>query len=602
MRIIDRINEHIAAGEPFFSFEYFPPKTDAGLNNLYGRMDRMIDLGPTFVDVTWGAGGSTSDQTLAISATAQEFFGIDVLMHLTCTNMTVDRLDAALDAAYAAGIRNILALRGDAPQGAAAWERVEGGFSYAYQLVEHIRARFGDSMCVGVAGYPEGHLEAADRESCTDYLKHKVDCGADFVITQLLFDVDEYLAFLGRCERRGIDCPVIPGMLPIQNYSRFKKMATFTKVSVPDSVAAALEPIKQDDAQVREYGVDLCVEMSRRLLEYGAPGLHFYTLNLEWSVARIVDALGLRADDVAERSLPWRSTDDPSRGGEDVRPIFWSNRPESYLARTANWDDFPNGRWGDRRSPSYGTLNEYYLMRRGIRLAARDAVEQVYGEPEWVEDVFQVFARFCAGEIDSLPWVDGGLQGETQLISHELVALNANGYLTINSQPQVNGVASSHPELGWGGAGGVCYQKAYIEMFLSPERLQRFLAIVAEFPSLTYQAVNVAGDAQFNVPPNSVNAVTWGIFPGKEIIQPTVVEFQSFMIWKEEAFAIWKQQWGDFYETGSRARAVLDEIHDSYYLLNIVENDFIRGDLFAAFRRLDALEHDTATAVADSSA
>ncbi|SUZ66326.1 uncharacterized protein METZ01_LOCUS19180, partial [marine metagenome] len=200
MHIIDKINQRIREKKPFYSFEYFPPATEAGLHNLYARIEQMVALEPIFVDITWGAGGSTNEKTLGIAENLQKFFGLDVMMHLTCTNMPIEQLDEVLEKARAAGIRNILALRGDPARDSSVWERVEGGFTYAYELVSHIRARFGDEFCIAVAGYPEGHLEAEDKDTCTGYLKHKVDCGADFVITQLFFDINEYAGFLERCD------------------------------------------------------------------------------------------------------------------------------------------------------------------------------------------------------------------------------------------------------------------------------------------------------------------------------------------------------------------------------------------------------------------
>jgi len=589
--IIDKIKQRIEEKKTFYSFEYFPPQTEAGLHNLYARIERMAMLEPVFVDITWGAGGSTSDKTLGISENLQKFFGLDVLMHLTCTNMPVAKIDEALEQARTAGIRNILALRGDPPRDSGEWQRIEGGFSYAYELVSHIRERYGDEFCIGVAGYPEGHLEAKDKDACTDYLKHKVGCGADFVITQLFFDLNEYEDFLERCAARGIDCPIIPGLFPIQTFDRFRKFVQFTGVNVPQQIWDHLEPIHQDDAEVRRYGVELCVQMCERLLDLGVPGFHFYTLNLQSPVMRILEGLDLANGRGADRKLPWRPSTFPTRLEEDVRPIFWSNRPKSYLARTMDWDEFPNGRWGDRRSPSFGTLNDYYLLRRGIGLQEQDQkLREAYGEPESPADVFEVFARFCAGDIDVFPWVDGEIQAETRRISAELVALNHAGYLTINSQPQVPGAPSDDPEVGWGGPGGTVYQKAYLELFLSGDKLEAFLAKVGDFPTLTYQAVNAAGEERTNLRPGAVTAVTWGAFPGKEIIQPTVVDFETFLIWKDEAFEIWRQEWGSLYPEDSVSRKVVEEIHDSYWLLNLVENDYTGGDVFAIFRELGVLE------------
>jgi len=591
MLIIDKIKKRIEQQKPVYSFEYFPPQTESGLHNLYSRIERMAVFQPAFVDITWGAGGSTSERTLGISENLQKFFGLDVLMHLTCTELPISEIDKALDAAHAAGIRNILALRGDPPRGGGEWVRVEGGFNYAHELVSHIRERFGEEFCIAVAGYPEGHIEAGSKDVCTEHLKYKIDCGADFVITQLFFDVDEYDGFLERCAKIGIDCPILPGLMPIQGFDRFRKFVKFTGVSVPGRIWGHLEPIQKDDAEVRRYGVDLCIGICEKLAAMGAPGYHFYTLNLQSSVTRVLEGLELAAGLSGERELPWRPSTFPTRREEDVRPIFWSNRPKSYLARTMDWDEFPNGRWGDRRSPSWGTLHDYHLLRRRTGMDGQDEVlRETYGYPQTQEDVFEVFAKFCAGKIDVFPWVDGDLQDETRRISDDLVRLNHAGWLTINSQPQVHGVPSDDSEVGWGGPGGLVYQKAYLELFVSEDKLQAFLDKVDDHPTLTYQAVSHTGETRSNLRPDAVSAVTWGVFPGKEIIQPTVVDAKTFLVWKDEAFGIWRHAWASLYLEDSPSRRVLNEMHDAYWLMHIIENEYHHGDIFAIFRDLGVLD------------
>ena len=590
MKIIKKLERRIEQNEQSLSFEYFPPKTDSGVANLYRRVERMAELEPTFVDITWGAGGSRNDKTLEIAENLNKFFGLDVLMHLTCAGMPVAELDEVLDRARDAGIRNILALRGDPPTARSRSEQVDDGFSYAHELVTHIRKRFGDQFCVGVAGYPEGHVEAKDADTSATHLKHKVDCGADFVITQLFYDLNEYAAFLERCRRFEISCPVIPGVLPIQSYDRFLRIVQLTGVKIPESIWKRLRPIKQDDARVREYGVELSTEMCRGLVELGVPGFHFYTLNIQSSTTRILERLGRVSPGSRERALPWRSSSEPTREREEVRPIFWSNRPKSYVARTVDWDDYPNGRWGDRHSPAFGELHDCYLLRRDIGLGHdAETCRAAYGTPVREEDIFDVFASFCAGEIDVFPWVDGSLQAETGRISTELVALNRAGYLSINSQPQVSGAPSDDPEVGWGGPGGVVYQKAYLELFLSEDKLDAFLSLVDAFASMTYQAVNREGELRSNLPHDSVTAVTWGVFPGREIVQPTVVDSESFLAWKDEAFDIWNEEWGALYPESSASRRLIETMRDSYWLLNLVENDFTDGDIFGIFRKLGVL-------------
>jgi methylenetetrahydrofolate reductase (NADPH) len=211
-----------------------------------------------------------------------------------------------------------------------------------------------------------------------------------------------------------------------------------------------------------------------------------------------------------------------------VRPIFWKNRNKSYVARTQDWDEFPNGRWGDSRSPAYGELDLYGI---GLSCTTEQAREW-WGSPNTVEDVHNLFANYILGEIKYLPWSDTPISTEIDSIQTKLSQLNRRGFLTINSQPAVNGEKSSHPIHGWGPRNGYVYQKAYLECFCPGDALDDLLAAVEKDPNITFHAVNKQGDLRTNTFSDGPNAVTWGIFPGKEIIQPTIVETVSFLAWK----------------------------------------------------------------------
>eukprot|EP00474_Spongospora_subterranea_P007846 CRZ08304.1 hypothetical protein [Spongospora subterranea] len=587
MKIIDKIN---STKGPFYSFEYFPPKTDEGVENLYRRLERMALLEPSFVDVTWGAGGTTAQLTLEISANAQKYIGLETMMHLTCTNMPATQIHEALLQAKEAGIKNILALRGDPPIGAESWEKCESGFGQAADLVEYIRREFGDYFGVCVAGYPEGHSECADVESDMAYLKAKVDAGADFIITQLFYDVDMFLEFVAKARDIGITCPIIPGVMPIQNYSAFKRMTTFCKTKVPKDIFDRLEPIKEDDAKVKDYGVELGVSMCQKMLKAGIPGIHFYTLNLETSVKRIMQGLGFliseaRAEEgEGYKRLPWQTSEVQRRATEAVRPIFWANRPHSYMQRTLTWDEFPNGRWGDSRSPAFGDLADYHIFSAMSVSRIKDR-QKLWGEaPQTLKDIYSVFEALVDGQVSYLPWCQGPLQSETKQIWQLLKSLNRNGFLTINSQPSVNGASSSDKSFGWGASNGYVYQKAYLEFFTSEANLQRIISVIGNFPMMTFYAINAEGRSYSNVNADSegqvhVNAVTWGVFPNSEIIQPTVVDSTSFKVWKDEAFGLWISQWGNIYPKNSPSRNLIQDIHDKFFLVNIVDNDYVNSDL-----------------------
>ena len=581
MRILDKIKDYKRQGKPFFSFEYFPPKTESGLQNLYSRLDRMAGLEPCFIDITWGAGGSTSETTLTLSKDAQTYFGLNVMMHITCANLSENRLRSALDEARDSGIRNIMALRGDPPRDGA--EAEPSFLSSSIDLIRWIKSNYGDTFGIAVGGYPEGHPEAKSKEDCVAYLKKKVDAGADFIVTQLFFDIDEYKEFLASCAKHGITCPIIPGILPIISFDRFQKFTEFTGIKVPHHIHASLEPIKADDEKVRAYGVDLCTQMCRKLFELGAPGLHFYTLNLESSVTDILQELELLDDCRTRRPMPWRASTVDSRKSEDVRPIFWSNRPKSYLARTMSWDDFPNGRWGDSFSPTFGSLNDYYIFRRGHDPAVRRNRIKLCGNPTTESDVASVFAQFCQGKINWLPWCEMPVQIETDRIVSQLVTLNKIGYLTINSQPQVNAAPSDSPDVGWGGPGGYVYQKAYVEFFTSRDKLEKLMKRASALPSISFHAINAKGESFSSLDVQAVSAVTWGVFPGREIIQPTVVDSKSFEIWKDEAFELWLAEWRALYEKDSESWNLITRMHQDHFLVNVVENDYVNGDIYRLF-------------------
>ncbi|KAJ1973124.1 methylenetetrahydrofolate reductase (NAD(P)H) met13 [Dimargaris xerosporica] len=591
MKVVHKLEAAFEENRPVWSFEYFPPKTQQGVINLYDRLERMYKLGPEFIDVTWGAGGTTSDLTLEICRTAQSVYGLETCMHLTCTNMPIDKIDMALREAKDAGIQNILALRGDPPRGAAEWVKCDNGFANAVDLVRYIRKQYDDYFCISVAGYPEGHIDSEDKEQDLHFLKAKVDAGADYIVTQLFYDTELFLRWVDQCRAIGINCPILAGIMPIQSYNGFQRMTTLCKTAVPDTIHQKLEPIKDDDQAVKNFGVQLAIDMCNQLRAGGHLGFHFYTLNLEKSTRLILEGLKFVAPVEKLRPLPWNPSKGRRRRDESVRPIFWRNRTRSYIARTEGWDEFPNGRWGDSRSPAYGELDGYGMALR----YNKDACLAQWNHPSSLEDVYATFAKYCLGQVKFLPWSDVPLNLEATLICDHLARINSQGFLTVNSQPAVNGANSADPNVGWGPKNGYVYQKAYLEFFVSAEALQPLVrSIERDHPLITFYAVNRHGDLKTNTSSDEPNAVTWGVFPGQEIKQPTVVEVVSFMAWKDEAFELWNQ-WAELYTPGSSSRQVIQEIADSWFLVNMVHNDF-QQPMEAIFNVFDQLNLDRETA------
>jgi methylenetetrahydrofolate reductase (NADPH) len=557
-------------------------------------MERMSALQPLWVDITWGVQGSTSALTLEIAKTIQRDTSVEVMIHLTCTNMTQLQIDDALSQAFKAGVRNILALRGDPSDASRMPRDADGGiisssssdrkFNHAIDLVKYIREVYGDHFGIAVAGHPEGHAESTLEESIT-HLKAKVDAGADFIVTQLFYDCSKFLSWMDMCRAANITCPIIPGIMPLHSFSGLDRMMKYIDATLPDQLAKDIEGIKDDDAAIKALGVQVCAKMCKRLLQTGkVHGFHFYTLNLERSTGRILESLGLvTRPQLGE--LPWTKGQASCRKHENVRPIYWSNRPLSYLDRTSGWDEFPNGRWGDSSSPAFGEFQSYHVG--SYKLGRNEEDKKLWGAaPTTPKEIFDVFVNYVQGKITRLPWCES-LQLETLPLQDMLVAMNSSGLLTINSQPRVNGTSSSDPRVGWGGPGGYVYQKAYIEFFTSPSILAELAAFAQDYKSITFEAYSVDGTRHTNLPlakaQANVTALTWGVFPNKEIIQPTIADSQTFRVWKDEAFALWKSQWQVLYEEGSASYALVDEICGSYFLVTVIDNDYVNGDISSFF-------------------
>ncbi|KAJ2451353.1 methylenetetrahydrofolate reductase 1 [Coemansia sp. RSA 2424] len=578
MRIVDRLQQAEESGTPYFSFEYFPPKTEQGLVNLYDRIERMGRTGPAFVAVTWGAGGATAQRTLELSEACQGIFGLDTLMHITCTNMDRQQVDKALAGARSAGIRNILALRGDAPRGDEFWSACSGGFTHAADLVKHIRSTYGDYFCIGVAGYPEGHSESVDRDQDLGYLAEKVQAGADFVVSQLVYDADIFIRWLAKCRDIGITCPVVPGVLPVQSYQSFRRLVHLTKVAVPDSLRQALDDVRANDQAVKDLGVEHAVDTVKKLQAAGVHGVHFTTLNLENTVMRVLSALDLGSSARGGGGGPPPAA---RISATQLEPVGSGGQPPGA------WDDFPNGRWGDARSPAFGNLGAY-VSTYGAVMQKFDSGGSAWGEPTHVDHVSELFVKYVEGSVASLPWSDEPMLAETQRIKDELLRVNQLGFWTLASQPALDGAPSDDPTYGWGPRGGYIYQKAFVECFVHQSMFPGFLSrLQSASPRITYYASNKGGDfitnaysgatpgAEENA--SAVTALTWGVFPGRAVVQPTLIDKMNFLAWRTEAFHTWTE-WAAVFPKGSPQEIFLSATADACWLVNVVDNEYKNPD------------------------
>ncbi|KAI5289360.1 hypothetical protein KEM54_004006 [Ascosphaera aggregata] len=674
-----------------------------GFINLQARLERMSTaLHPLFVTVTWGAGGTTSTKSLLLAEICQRQLGLTTVLHLTCTNMSRRLIDEALREAKSIGIRNILALRGDPPRSAeynpAGEDDSNTEFEYARHLVRYIRKEYGNYFAIGVAAYPEGHADESHPEHHTPekdlpYLIEKTREGADFIMTQLTYDVDAYTRFekMLREHESGLfkTMPIIPGLMPIQSYNNLTRVAKLSHVSVSEDILEQLKSVRADDGKVKQIGVDLLVDIIERIKSLPSPGprgFHFYTLNLEKSVTEILERCNLLPSTPATTALASlapstataitaAATDNTLTGNKvildqkdpttparlhEITPcsishstilttttgnttatitdphdaILQISEGLGSLGREATWDDFPNGRWGDPRSPAFGEIDGY-----GPSLhVGPDTARRIWGFPTSETDVSTLFLRHIRGELAAVPWSEGGggcgdmkgegdgegdgkavLNTETATIREELIELiGGRGWWTLASQPAVNGVRSDDEIFGWGPPGeGFVFQKAFVEFFVTKESyetvlrplLRRFgeeeitwfsVNAAGEFASSSMMTTTIATDESSATRPCSPqspsstsirkstqnsNAVTWGVFRGKEIITPTIIEEVSFKAWGEEAFRIW-DEWRLIFPPGSATEKFLGRMKKDVYLRQRQRQQQQTGRIRAALSKL----------------
>ncbi len=279
-------------GQFGLSFELFPPKTEAGLRSLFRHTERLVKFRPSYITCTYGAGGSTQASTLGVVSEVHKKYGLPVATHLTCVGSTADELRDYLQRAWDLGVQNVVALRGDPPQGETEFTPTAGGFAYANELVEFIRSEF-PSMGIVVGGYPETHQEAVSPEADLQNLKRKVDAGADAIITQLFYSNADFFAFRERCQLLGIQVAVVPGLLPVTNGAQIQRIATLCGAQLPPQFVSDLQKYEGDPAGQFEVGVEFATRQAEELLAAEVPGLHFYVLNKSEATERVLSAVTL---------------------------------------------------------------------------------------------------------------------------------------------------------------------------------------------------------------------------------------------------------------------------------------------------------------------
>ncbi|MEY4567434.1 MAG: 5,10-methylenetetrahydrofolate reductase [Planctomycetota bacterium] len=283
------LSQYFSGSKRGLSFELFPPKSDAGMASLLETVDELMAFEPDFFTCTYGAGGSTRDRTLQVVEAVAKKHNVPVASHLTCVGSTVDQLRDYLRAAKQAMVTHIVALRGDPPKGETEFRAVEGGLSYANELVALIRKEFPE-LGIAVAGYPEVHQEAVDAVTDLKNLKRKVDAGADIVVTQLFYDNSDFFRFEEDCRNNGIQVPIVPGILPVTNLAQIQRITSLCKAKLPQSFVDRLGE-RSDEQWQFEVGVEFAQQQVSELLDRGVPGIHFYVLNKSQATRRVLEAV-----------------------------------------------------------------------------------------------------------------------------------------------------------------------------------------------------------------------------------------------------------------------------------------------------------------------
>jgi methylenetetrahydrofolate reductase (NADPH) len=284
-----RIDRLLGTGRPTVSFEFFPPKTDAGFGSLFQTINELHVARPSYVSVTYGAGGSTRQKTVGLVERIQRELNIRAMAHLTCVGHTADEIGSILDDLWNGGIRNVLALRGDPQVGQSQFIATEGGFANADALVKYVAGRH--DFCVGVAGYPEGHPQCLNKTRDLEHLKRKVGNGGSFVVTQLFFDNADFYRFRDEARAMGITVPIVAGIMPILNVAQIKRFISMCGAKIPQPLLVKLEGLESDAEAVYAAGVNYAMEQCRDLLVQGVDGIHFYTLNKSKATVQICKGL-----------------------------------------------------------------------------------------------------------------------------------------------------------------------------------------------------------------------------------------------------------------------------------------------------------------------
>lgn len=658
VKIADAIREANENKRHFIGLEFVAPTTKAGIVTLYDRIERMSSLDPLFCGITWDETGDTADTSIEVASTCQSLLSVNYQVNITGFFSSPADVLRWLSILKAKGIHNLLLTRGsmstnrihsfndggnartmpsacentkekddgvDGHHGGTASSCFISAFPHAVDLIRFVRKHFRDYFGIAVVAFPESlKYDAAepganttcsggDPESEFSFLRDKVDAGADYIITNYIFDCAVFQAFCHQCRKRGIRCPILPSVLPL---FQLRHMRSFGVLGLGGAaeLASLMESSKDNEGGLKKSVVTFYQKLMKQLLECECGGVYVFTMNMDTSTIAILKGIEV----TTHRALPWRlSENEERRRQETVRPVHWSSRVTSYMVRTAQWKQFQSEKWNTIASSNHssalslGETAGYHarllLRSRAKRCTQFLAIQGITDVQRALTELCRIFVSFLDG-YGTLPWADE-LSGETAYVNeHILKPLNARGLFTINSQPPVNGTPSSHKVVGWGPGDGYIYQKGYVEFFCALSAAQTIFTTLEKHPSLQYMAMNRYGKlvrARWHVEdevemtgasavsPNAsassntgdssptsqpchvsmfgsgVTAVTWGVFPGREIIQPTIVSVDSFRVWVGEAFDLWEAPF-----PSNDIPAVVRYIQSELVLISVVDNAY----------------------------
>ncbi|KAJ3451370.1 methylenetetrahydrofolate reductase [Anaeramoeba flamelloides] len=578
MKLIELISEHqernemLSKNELYFTFEFAPLPNSQQLQRLLRRIEILSTLEPLSIDFT-SSKSLKLHEMIKISAQTQLLRGLETVYQISYRKKNRKEIIYELEKIKSIGIQNVMIRTSVLSEE----EKQKPYITSEIEVIKLIREIHNDYFSLLI----EIDLELYKSEEDFQILKQIILNGVDLLRTLPFYDCSKFLNFRQKCRKIEINCPIIPVILPINDYKSATIVIQSNKIQIPEEIMNGIEKLKNEPEPFLEYGIKITIELCQTLLKHKVRGFHFITLNKEDPIKRILEGLDLIQSSRIRRKLPWRKSTDPRRKYETVRPIFWTKRPISYTLLTSNWKKYPRFAWSEIQNEK-GVINfkeqnqDIYTKINAPNISLKDLGVELNSE----YDVEKVFVDYYQGKRRSIPWNQNKLDLENLIIQNKLITVAQRGLMVINSQPRINSVSSEDLRVGFGGYGGYIFQKRYLEFFFKPSRIKKLLNAIKDNPNIRYYSTNHDASVVYtNIEKMEPTTLTWGVF-SHSIIQTTVADPYTFHhSWRKEAFALWLWQWGYKYKDGSKSRKIIQNIHDTYFLVYIVDNDFIHSSV-----------------------